>query len=406
MEYLKWLGLSRFLIGCVVITGVLVSVIWLNLSDAQPSPVSAEPAIAVSVLVAETKSISQQMTFSGPVVGHEEVPIYADLGQGRISQVLVEEGQHIKAGTTLAVIDAAQLTVQKSQQQAVQQHAVAAVAQQQALLEQAQIQYAQAKSDRQRGESAKEPATTSEIKDQQLTAEHVAESQVKAASSGLEIAKADLALANAQLAEADLHLEQAAIKAPVAGMVINRKAHVGLAVAQTAEPLFVVLRDDAVEVELEVSGTDASRLAVGMPASIQIAGDSTIYNGRIYRAAIQIARQEQVAKIRVKFDKIPNVILGQFARVTINTSPKKAIYLPDTAFRFEGASAFVFSVRDGKALRTSVKIGERSLGMTEVLQGVTPGMQIIDGFAAYLHDGEAVMISEPSKQSAADSKQP
>jgi RND family efflux transporter MFP subunit len=160
-----------------------------------------------------------------------------------------------------------------------------------------------------------------------------------------------------------------------------------------------MLRDDVLEIELEVSSADAARLRLGMPVEIQILGDSAVYPGKVRRTAGQVDRQSQVAKVRVSFDKRPALIPGQFARVTASLQAKKGIYLPDTAIRFEGASASVFTVANGKAVKIAIKTGERANGVVEVLQGVTPGMQIISGAVAFLHNGDAINLAPagPSK---------
>ena len=59
-------------------------------------------AIAVTAVTAKEGTVQRRMTFSGPVVGRDEVPIYSELAQGRIDKILVDAGQHVKAGTVLA----------------------------------------------------------------------------------------------------------------------------------------------------------------------------------------------------------------------------------------------------------------------------------------------------------------
>ena len=199
------------------------------------------------------------------------------------------------------------------------------------------------------------------------------------------------------MTEADLRLSQASIVAPVSGTVSSRRAHVGMVLGQSADPLFVILRDDELEVELEVASSDAVRLTPGMPADIIIVGNSTVYKGHVRRAANQVQRQSQVAKLRVRFDKSPNAILGQFAQVSVNFKPKKGIYLSDSAVRFDGANASVFIVNSGHAVKTPVKLGERSNGLVEITQGLKEGAQVITGAVAFLHDGEAVRIAPDSK---------
>ena len=362
-------------------------------------------AIAVTGVTAHMGSVQRRMTFSGPVVGRDEVPVYSELAQGRIDKILVEAGKHVKAGTILATVDASASRIQKAQQQATQQKASLAIKQQENALEEAQVQYNQAQAERQRAEVVAETGLISrEVRDQRITAEQLAKARVQAMKNSLSMAQADFNLASAQLAESDLRLNQAEIRSPVSGTVIERKARTGMSLAQNAEPLFNVLRDDDIEVELEVSADDASRLILGMPVSIELltntsaakAQSANIYKGKVSRAATQINRQNQIAKVRVRFDQTPNLILGQFARVAVNATSGNGIYLPDTAVRFEGSSAYVFTAKDGLAKRQSVKVGQHIGNKLEILDGVSAGMVVIDTAASFLRDGEPVKVTTRS----------
>ncbi|HEY8084098.1 MAG TPA: efflux RND transporter periplasmic adaptor subunit [Methylophilaceae bacterium] len=437
----------------------------------------AQHAITVTSMTAQTSSVQKQLAFSGPVVAREEVMVFANTAQGRIQRVMVEENQKVRAGELLATVDTSLLQNQKTQQQAMRQKALAAVAQQQTVQEEAQAQLEQTQADKKLGPSPEPTAQqrasavhmgeihvkaaqsgltmaqaelaqanaslqetglnqieklqlqavqqradaavtqqqanleeaqaeltlaqsekNSVATDPRPTAQRIAEIHVRAAQQAVSMAQADLALVDAQMAETDLRIKDAEVYAPVAGTVITRKAYQGLVLGQSADPLFVMLRDDVLEIELEVSSADAAKLKLGMPVEIQILGDAALYPGKVRRTAGQIDRLSQVAKVRVSFDKRPALIPGQFARVTAALPAKKGIYLPDTAIRFEGASASVFTVSDGKAVRIPIKIGERANGMVEVLQGVTPGMQIISGAVAFLHPGDAIHLVPSNTQ--------
>lgn len=371
---------------------LIAGILWFYSAEAE-NKATADTSVSVTTVIAQTKTVFPQLSFSGPVVTQHLFPVYSDLPQGRITSVLVEDGQFIKAGTTLATIDTSLITIQKDIAIANIQHAKAAIGQQEALLEQVKFQYIQAQSDRKRTDSeSKIAAVAPELLEQRATAERIAESQVSAAKKNLEMAEADLNSAQAQFSEVQLNMQHATISAPVSGTIIELKATPGLSLAQLSDPLFVILPDDALEVELEAAGSDAARLVVGTPAKIQIVGDSRIYSGKIRRGALEIKRQEQIAKVRVKFDKPPKLILGQFAQVTVMLPSRNAIYIPDKAIQFDSGSAFVFTVKDGKALKTPIKTGNRYKDMVEVLDGISAGTAIIDNFAVFLHDGEAVKV--------------
>jgi RND family efflux transporter MFP subunit len=120
------------------------------------------------------------------------------------------------------------------------------------------------------------------------------------------------------------------------------------------------------------------------------------YKGKISRAATQINRQNQIAKVRVRFDQTPNLILGQFARVAVSATSRSGIYLPDTAVRFEGSSAYVFTAKNGLAKRQSVRVGQHIGNKLEILDGVSAGMVVIDTAASFLRDGEPVKVTTRS----------
>lgn len=370
------------------ITGVLVmmAAVYVYAADAKPT-------MTVTSIVATLSSMPRQMSYSGPVVGMETMLVYSSLPQGRIQQVLVDEGQRVRAGDILAVLDTSLLQAQKSQQQANRQRAIANQAQQEASLEEAQAQLAQARLDKKRvaTEPGGEPTA-----DQRATAERIAEIHVKSAKQAISAAQAELALVDAQLAELELHLNEATIRAPAAGKIMARSAHPGLVLGNGNEPLFVLLKDAALEVEIEVAGSEASKLLPGMSAVIQLVGDTRSYPGKVRRGALQVDRQTQTAKVRIAFDKAPTMLPGQFAKVSVASLPRKAVYLPDSAIRFEGNATYFFSVVDGKAKKLPVKLGERSGGLVEAVSGVRPGTPVITGAVAFLHDGEAIRVTTES----------
>lgn len=394
MDKLKKRGFTHFLIAFLAFISVAILIIKQQHGEIKVAKKEMElPIVAVSTIIAEPKTVNRKMILSGLVVGREEIPVYSDLSQGRIIKVLVEEGQNIKLGQLLASVDTTALKIQKAQQEATQQHATEAITQQETLLDEAKSQYEQAKSEKLRADAIADSGLLSiEAIEQRATVAKVAESRVKTAQSNLAMAQADFSLTKGQTAETALRLNQASINAPASGKVISCRARTGLLLGQNTEPLFVILRNNLIEVELEVSASELEQLKTNTLASIQITGNATTYNGKVRHTASQIDSQSQSAKIRVSFNKPPNLTLGQVVHVTIMLEPQKAIYLPDTAIVIEGTSSYVLTIKDGKALRIPIKTGDRSNGLVEVIDGVSARMPIIDRFAAYLHDGEAIKV--------------
>ena len=383
----------------VLILVIVTAVIKRQLnSSANTSKQASHSPVVVSTIVAKLSTVNKKMLFSGQVVGREEIPVFADLAQGRIVKVAVEEGQHVEAGQLLASVDATALKIQKSQQEAVQQRAFDAIAQQETLLDEAKIQFEQAKSEKLRADAIAETGLLStEAIEQRATNAKIAESRVRAAQSNLAMAKSDFSLAKGQAAESSLRINQASIASPSTGRLISVKARAGLVLGPNTEPLFVILRDNLIEVEIEVSASELEQLKNNAQATIQIIGNASIYHGKIRHSAAQIDSQSQLAKVRVSFNKPQDITLGQTARVTIMLGPKKAVYLPESAIIMEANTSYVFAVIAGKAQRTPIKTGELANGLVEVVDGITTNAVIVDRFAAYLHDGEMItVVNAPS----------
>ena len=96
------------------------------------------PAISVTAVIAKSINTTKSVTFSGPLVGREEIPVYASVAQGKVLKVLIDEDQRVRAGAVMATLDDSLFQAQRAQQQALHQRAVAALAQQEASLEEAQ----------------------------------------------------------------------------------------------------------------------------------------------------------------------------------------------------------------------------------------------------------------------------
>ena len=386
--------LSQYVLVTLAVTMLIIYFSKQSQGQEKVASQSLEATLTVSAIVVNYKVLDREINFSGPVVGREEVPVYGDTIQGRIVQVLADDGQSVKAGQPLATLDSALLKTQKIQQEATVQRATEAVAQQETLVEEAKAQHEQAKAEKLRAEAIAESGLLSgEAIEQRVMVERLADSHIKAAQNNLGIAQADLALSKGQLAETEVKIHQSTISAPVSGTIIERKARTGLALGQSADPLYLILKDNAIEVEFSASGTEVNQLKAGLSSNIQLIGDTVVYHGRIRHIASKIDRQNQTAKVRVTFDQQPKATIGQTARISIPTHTKKALYLPDTAIRYEGPSAFVYVVKNNKALRTSIHTGSRIGNMVEVNDGIDSGMLIVDRASAFLHNEQSVKVS-------------
>lgn len=381
---------TRMALAIVVLTSILM--VW-HFSTHSESARPSNAALTVTAITVENKSLNSTLELFGKVVAQEQVPVYADMMQGRITQVLVDEGDHVKAGQQLAVVDTQLAKVQRVQSLASKQRAIVAFSEAEAALDDAKKTLDQARTERVRGEKVAEDGLISkELLEQRIQTEQAAESKLNTARNRLRMALSDLLSANAQLDEADLKIKQAELVAPVSGLVIQRNAVVGQLLSQTNQSQFLLAKDGTLEVDIETSAEVAASLTHGMPVQVKIKDAERSYAGHIRKKGIMVHDENQMLHLKVAFSKAPALSPGQAATVLVTLPQRNAIRVPDSAIAVEGDQYYVYSVEQGHAKRIAVTIGQRLDGEVEILSGVSPGMRLIDKFAGFIREGEPVNV--------------
>jgi membrane fusion protein (multidrug efflux system) len=69
-----------------------------------------------------------------------------------------------------------------------------------------------------------------------------------------------------------------------------------------------------------------------------------------------------------------------------------AVVIPEEAVLSTGGQHFVFAVKEGKAQRVRVRLGQRLPGKVEVLDGVAAGTEVIVGGLQQVRDGVPVRV--------------
>src|SRR5690606_26128992 len=220
-------------------------------------------ALSVEITVLEPQAIRRWTSFSGRLSAVESAAI-KPLVSGTIHQVLFEEGQLVKKGDPLFLIDP-------------RPH--------QATLKRAEAQLATARSRAKLAEDELQRA-------QQLVASKlVSQSIFDAAVSDSQVAQAAVLEAESVLSQATLNLEYAHITAPISGRVGRAELTVGNVVdaGANAPVLTTIVAADRLYAEFNVNDqADLQTLRNGqqpqaMPVELTLAGENSVtYLGRIH----------------------------------------------------------------------------------------------------------------------------
>jgi RND family efflux transporter MFP subunit len=325
-------------------------------SHSASTPDEATPIPQVTVTKVQRAPIAQELFVSGNLASppNRDAKVAA-LVPGRISRVLVTEGDQVAAGQVLAELDNAALKDQERQ-------AEGAVAQAKANLENARISARRNEGLLQRGIAAQK-----EVED--------ARTQLAVAEATLKQAEAALSVAKTQVARSE-------IRAPFAGTVVHRFLSVGEQVDGTAaQPIVEVATLDPMELLGLVPASRLNELRVGEPFSFQ----TNAVPGVAFKAmltavlpAIDPATNNGTVRIRVQNPK-HQLKLGEFLSVELPlkqrglrlVAPRQAIY-PD-----ESGAPHVYKVQGEEAVSVPVQLGIQTKDQVEILSGPQDGDTII-----------------------------
>ena len=298
-----------------IVAGVAVLVVSIAFGLSQLGARPAEKA-AVPVEAVERRDIIQTVEATGTVEPMDMVEIKSK-ASGQIVRMPVEVGDRVAAGDLLAQIDP--LTVRNQYNQALAAERSAA----------AQLQLANAQKSR---------------ADQLLAREVIAKVEHESAVLAVAAARAALAKARADLAIARQTMNDATVRAPSAGTIIEQTATQGMVItsatssASGGTTLLKMADLSRIEMRTMVSESDVGTLQAGMPAKVVVeAFPNRSFNGHVVRVEPQAVVEQSVTMfpVRVAIDNEGGVLLpGMNGEVTIEISRQaQAIAVPIDALR-------------------------------------------------------------------------
>lgn len=352
-------------------------------------PAQNLPAITVSEVTART--MSDRVIASGLIAAVEEVQV-APLIEGQpLEALLVDVGDVVTEGQVLAVLSKTTLELQKTEAAASLAAARAGIAQGEAQLIEAEATAAEAQRVAERTARLREQGTAPQAQLDTASANAVsANARVTVARQGLESARAQLALAEARLENIDLQLSRTEVKAPVAGKITARNAKLGAIATAAGLPMFVLIRDGALELRADVAETDLLRLQAGQSARLRAVGMTETLTGALRLVEPTIDPITRLGRARIEIDNEENLRAGMFVEAEILVAEREGLAVPLTAIGSGPEGMSVLRVVDGVVERVAVKTGIRDGGFVEILDGLSAGDQVVTKAGAFVRAGDRI----------------
>jgi membrane fusion protein (multidrug efflux system) len=205
-------------------------------------------------------------------------------------------------------------------------------------------------------------------------------------ASTLKVQEAAVALAQARL-------DKMTISAPFGGIVGLRSVSVGDYVNQGQDlaPLEAI---DPLKVDFRVPEMYLSKVGVGQQLTLRLdALPGQERQGLVYAVSPLVDAGGRSILLRATVANKDAVLRpGMFARVQLLFNQDKALVAPEAALSPSGETQYVYRIKDGRAERREVTIGERREGRVEILTGVAAGDKLVVAGMQRVTDGATVDV--------------
>jgi HlyD family secretion protein len=350
-------------------------------------------APSITVVRVERTEVAATVLVSGNIVAREEVLVLPQVDGLAILEILAEEGDRVEAGQVLVRLNRAALDVALEQNAASLQRVTATIAQARAQIVEAESNRTLANNAFARAQTLRgEGITSADAFEQRQGAARSADARLTASVQALAIAQAELASAQAQRSDIELRIQRSEIKAPRAGVISRRNARQGaIAGMGSAEPLFRIIADGAVELEAEVPEADIPRLSIGKPVQVTPAGMSQPIAGEVRLISPEVDRQTRLGRVRIALPVAAAGSIGAFARGLIEIDRRVGLTVPVSAVTYRRDLATVQVVEEGNVVRIrTVKIGLSGQGKVELTEGVQEGATVVARAGTFVRDGDVI----------------
>lgn len=363
---------------------------------------------SVTVTRAAPADFVETVLVTGSLVAREDVLVAPEVEGLRILELRADQGDEVKKGDILAVLETVTLDTQLAQNAANIARSTAAIAQAQSQITEVQARLTEAKAQLERAKPLSKQGYLSESTlDTRTAAKNSLEALLVSAKGGLQAAEAEKIQFEAARRELEWRRTRSEVRAPVDGIISRRTAHVGaIATAlglAAGEPMFRIIQNGEIELDAEVGEAQVRKLKAGQTATITVAGGSTA-TGTVRLVSPEIDNTTRLGKVRIFIGADKKLRIGTFASAQIETARQRGLAVPVSAVSTAGGISTAL-VLDGETVRErKIKTGLTSGGLVEVVSGISEGDRLIARAGTFLKDGDIVRPIETETRAVSEAR--
>jgi RND family efflux transporter MFP subunit len=368
---------------CVLLAGAGAAMFQRQKAQAVPAAALTAPQAAAvleflptDVITVQPRELRQLLPLSGALRAVNQAAVKARVG-GEVRDVLVREGEPVKAGQVLVRMD---------------------VTDYQARLEQARGALAAARGQLDIAVKARDNNKAL------LEKGFISKNAFDTATSQYDIARANVESAKGASEVAQKALTDTTIRAPISGLVSSRMVQPGEKVSPDNRMLDVV---DLSRMELEaaVPAADIMNVSLGQDVQVRIEGLGAPLAGKVARInpATQAGSRSILAYIQI--DNPQGMLrVGMFGEAQLTLAKKADVLsVPQSAVRNNGRN-FVYAIENGTVTQKPVELGLRGDdvegGAVEVVSGLKSGELVVKNNLGNLKVGAAARVLQAGTATA------
>ncbi|MBR9773523.1 MAG: efflux RND transporter periplasmic adaptor subunit [Cytophagales bacterium] len=299
-------------------------------------------ATSVKVGLSEKKSFDYLINATGKIEAENQVMSIVER-TGYLIDLRVEEGQLVKEGQVIALLDKtdSQLEWEKAQVN----------------LRSSQAEY----------ESRKITASVETTFSEDLDKE--ARDEYWRASSGL-------LAAEIAVREAEINLDKTEVKAPISGAIADLKLKKG-SLVNAGDEICLVLSTSLLEMKVKVLESDISFVKKGQKAEIYpVSGLGDSITGTVTSINPKVD-ENGLVQVTLKLSKGGSLLPGMNARAVIRAPQNNNLVVPKEAVVYRSGRPLVFTIDNNEAIWNYVEVGKDNGREVEVLDGLEADRTVI-----------------------------
>ena len=209
---------------------------------------------------------------------------------------------------------------------------------------------------------------------------------IAAAKAQMDGAKAGLDLAKHQL-------DSAIVTSPIDGKISVRNINAG-ELTPTQTPSMILIDENSVNVEIQVTETNINDISVGMAAKISVPSTGGTYDGVIATISPSADEKTGMFDVKISVESVDdNLKIGMITDVNlIDSNENNSMLVPKECVFEENDSSYLYVIDGNKLTKREVTVGQIKNQYLEIKDGISDEDQIVIEGSSNMKDGGAYNI--------------